>query len=154
MVMGIVIPLVATAQLWHILVQLDNAITALEGFAFEDNSSHIRILLDGMVSHQVTPQVILWARQTMPRGSMIQLQLSLDSTMTLRIHHQLNHLQLLHQLPCPLQLHQHLSLRHHLSHQFQQLHQTLPHWVQQILFVNGVYLVRDLRLVKGPSRYL
>jgi hypothetical protein len=73
MVMGIVIPLVATAQLWHILVQLDNVITALEGFAFEDSSSHIRILLDGMVSHQVTPQAILWARQTMPRGSTIQL---------------------------------------------------------------------------------
>ena len=68
----------------------------------------------------------------MPRGSTIQLQLSLGSTMTRRIHHQLHHLQLLHQhlFPHPsLQLHQlhqlrlPIQLRHQLKLQF------LPHYL-------------------------
>jgi hypothetical protein len=54
-----VIPLVNTAAFWHILVQLGNATTTLEGLALVANSSHIQILLAGMVSQQVTPRAIL-----------------------------------------------------------------------------------------------
>ena len=58
-VTGTVIPLVNTVQFWRTPVQLGNATTTLEGLALEVNSSHIQMLLDGMVSQQVTPWAIL-----------------------------------------------------------------------------------------------
>ena len=122
----------------------------------------LRINLQGLVIHQVHPQ---WDprclnihqahhRTSLPVSHLRSPRLSRHLSLRRLLHHQflLNlHLSLRYPRRHRLrQLHQILPRQRHLQHHVQHHVQIQQHKLHHPLFVNGMYLVRDLRLVKGP----